>query len=55
MTPEQLQHLATRNAVFISTVLALPHPEDNYDAWRARWRNVTELVDEIGRLVRVAG
>jgi hypothetical protein len=55
MTPEQLAHLATRHAIFVSTVLTLPHPQDGYDAWRARWHNVTELVDEIGRMVRTAG
>jgi hypothetical protein len=55
MTSQQLERLATRHAVFVSTVLALPHPQDGYDAWRARWRNVTDLVDEIGRMVRTAG
>jgi hypothetical protein len=52
MTAEQLAHLATRHAILVSTVLALPHPQDGYDAWRARWKNVTDLVDEIGRMVR---
>jgi hypothetical protein len=55
MTAEQLAHLATRHAIFVTTVLTLPHPQDGYDAWRARWKNVTDLVDEIGRMVRTAG
>jgi hypothetical protein len=55
MTAEQLAQLATRHAIFVSTVLALPHPQDGYEAWRTRWKNVTDLVDEIGRMVRTAG
>jgi hypothetical protein len=39
----------------MTTVLAVPHPEDGYDAWRAGWADVVKLVDEIGRMVRTAG
>jgi hypothetical protein len=55
MTPQQLEHLATRHAVFVSTVNYLPHPQDSYEAWRLRWKDVTDLVEEIGRMVRIAG
>jgi len=55
MTAEQLAYLATRHGVFVTTVLALPHPQDGYDAWRARWADVVKLADEIGRMVRTAG
>jgi len=54
MTPQQLEHLASRNAVLVSTVLYLPHPKDGYEAWRRKWGQVTDLVDEITRMVRIA-
>jgi hypothetical protein len=54
MTPQQLEHLASRHAVLVSTVLYLPHPKDGYEAWRCKWGQVTDLVDEISRMVRIA-
>ena len=53
MTAEQLAHLVTRHCVFVTTGLALPHPQDGYDAWRARWADVVKMVDEIGRVARL--
>jgi hypothetical protein len=38
MTPQQLEHLASRHAVLVSTVLYLPHPKDGYQSWRRKWR-----------------
>jgi hypothetical protein len=52
--PQQLDHLASRHAVLVSTVLYLPHPKDGYVAWRRKWGQVTDLVDEIIRVVRIA-
>ena len=54
MTPQQLEHLASRHAVLVSTVLYLPYPKDGYEAWRRKWGQVTDLVDEITRMVRIA-
>jgi hypothetical protein len=53
MTPQQLEHLASRHAVLVSTVLYLPHPKDGYEAWRRKWGQVIDLVDEITRMVRI--
>ena len=55
MTPRQLEELAERHSRLLHTVLYLPHPRDNYEAWRKRWGGVVDLVDEINRMVSVAG
>jgi hypothetical protein len=55
MTPAQLEELAERHSRLLHTVLYLPHPRDGYDAWRRKWGGVVDLVDEINRMVSVAG
>jgi hypothetical protein len=54
-TPQMLDELASRNAIFISTAMALPHPRDEYRRWRREWANLLELAEQINRMVRVAG
>jgi hypothetical protein len=47
MTPSELEALAYKANVFRSTVDRLPHPADDYEAWRQRWADVKRLADEV--------
>jgi hypothetical protein len=51
MTPQQLDALATKHAIFVSTARHLQHPRNDYRAWRQGWANLHQLVDEIDRMV----
>ena len=55
MTPAQLEELAEQHSRLAHAVVYLPHPKDGYDAWRRKWGSVVDLVDEINRMVSVAG
>ena len=51
MHPDQLDQLAARHAVFVTTASHMQHPTNDYDRWRRDWTEVNRLVDEINRLV----
>jgi len=53
MTPEQLDELSMRHAVFTTTAMHMQHPRNDYDRWRHDWAEINRLVDEINRLVRL--
>jgi hypothetical protein len=53
MTPEQLDQLAKRHAVFVTTATHMQHPRNDLDRWRRDWAEVNRLVDEINRMLRL--
>jgi hypothetical protein len=53
MTPEHLDQLAKRHAVFVTTAMYMQHPRDNLERWRRDWAEVNRLTEEINRLLRL--
>jgi hypothetical protein len=53
MTPEQLNELSARHAVFTTTAINMQHPVNEYEHWRHDWAEVNRLADEINRMLRL--
>lgn len=51
MNDEQLNQLAARHAVFVTTAMHMQHPVNGYERWRRDWTEINRLVDEINRLL----
>jgi hypothetical protein len=41
--------------VFVTVASHMQHPGDNLAGWRRDWANVNELVNEINRMLSLAG
>jgi hypothetical protein len=54
MTPQQLDELATRHAVFVTTASHMQHPRNDLDRWQDDWAAVNQLVTEINRLLQLS-
>jgi hypothetical protein len=53
MHAAQLNQLIARRAVFTTAAMHMRHPGDDYEGWRRDLAEVTRLVDEINRLVKL--
>ena len=49
MTPQQVEQLATRHAVFVTTASHMQHPQNHLERWRHDWAQINQLVDRIIR------
>jgi len=54
MTPQQLDQLATRHAVFVTTASHMQHPRNDLVRRRHDWADVNRLVTEISRLLQLS-
>jgi hypothetical protein len=50
-TQQQLDHLAARHAIFVTTAMHMRHPRDDYKGWRHDWGEVNRLAQDINRLL----
>jgi hypothetical protein len=50
-TEQQVNLLAARHSVFVTTAMHMQHPRNDYERWRHDWAEVNRLVTEINRLV----
>lgn len=55
MTPQQVEQLAVRHAVFVTAASHMQHPQNDLALWRRDWAQVNQLVEEINRMLRLAG
>lgn len=53
MTPQQVQQLAVRHAVFVTAARHMQHPQNDLALWRRDWAQVNQLVEEINRMLRL--
>lgn len=52
--PQQLDQLATRDTVFVTTASHMQRPRNDVVRWRHDWADVNRLVTEIDRLLQLS-